>query len=253
MIITEAIWAGKIVYSSTAIFDILSDRYKRRPVSLYNPRNAPLLNHYRLGVPRNRAALEYFHYGILIASYVATMQTRELNRMNAYEVWFNIFTLGFALDKMGSVLEHGWRVFIANLWNGFDAAFVLGYLIYLALRASGLFYLAHYDVKSYWLNEQSHQVLSCLAIIVFPRLAFITLSDNILILSLRSMLSDFVFLMLLGAWLVFLCFFSLSFFIPHLSSFTSTKLMFNVLILEQVFSWVPLLTLYASEELDGGG
>ncbi|KAG0150562.1 hypothetical protein CROQUDRAFT_72833 [Cronartium quercuum f. sp. fusiforme G11] len=198
--VIEAIWTGKIVYSSTAIFDILSDRYKRRPVSLYNPRNAPLLNHYRLGVPRNRAALEYFHYGILIASYVATMQTRELNRMNGYEIWFNIFTLGFALDKLGSILEHGWRVFIANLWNGFDAAFILSFLVYLGLRTAGLFYVAHYDVKSYWLNEQSHQILSCLAIIVFPRLAFITLSDNILILSLRSMLSDFVFLMLLGAW-----------------------------------------------------
>ncbi|KAH9816788.1 hypothetical protein DFH28DRAFT_964472 [Melampsora americana] len=198
--VIEAIWTGKIVYTSTAIFDIVSDRYKRRPVSLYNPRNAPLLNHYRLGVPRNRAALGYFNYGILIISYVATMETRELNRMNGYEIWFNIFTLGFALDKTGSILEHGWRVFIANLWNGFDAAFILGYLIYLSLRSSGLFYLSHYDMKSYWLNEQSHQVLSCLAIFVFPRLAFITLSDNLLILSLRSMMSDFVFLMLLGAW-----------------------------------------------------
>ncbi|OAV97381.1 hypothetical protein PTTG_08032 [Puccinia triticina 1-1 BBBD Race 1] len=198
--VIDAIWSGKIVYTSTAIVDILSDRYKHRPVSLYNPRNAPLLNHYRLTVPRNRAALEYFHYAVLIGSYVATLQTRQLDRMNPIEVWFNVFTLGFAADKLGSVLEHGWLVFIANLWNGFDAAFILGHAVYLALRITGLVYLSHYELDSHWLNEQSHQVLSCLAILIFPRLAFITLSDNILILSLRSMLSDFVFLMLLGAW-----------------------------------------------------
>lgn len=120
--------------------------------------------------------------------------------MNGVEIWYNVFTIGFAVDKLGSILEHGWLVFIANLWNGFDAAFILGHLVYLALRIAGLVYLSHYDLKSHWLNEQSHQVLSCLAILIFPRLAFITLSDNILILSLRSMLSDFVFLMLLGAW-----------------------------------------------------
>jgi hypothetical protein len=196
----DAIWSGKIVYTSTAIVDILSDRYKHRPVSLYNPRNAPLLNHYRLTVPRNRAALEYFHYAVLICSYVATLQTRQLEKMNGFEIWFNIFTVGFAADKLGSILEHGWLVFIANLWNGFDAAFILGHTVYLALRITGLVYLSHYELDSHWLNEQSHQVLSCLAILIFPRLAFITLSDNILILSLRSMLSDFVFLMLLGAW-----------------------------------------------------
>ncbi|KAH9457577.1 hypothetical protein Pst134EA_021450 [Puccinia striiformis f. sp. tritici] len=198
--VIDAIWTGKIVYTSTAIVDILSDRYKHRPVSLYNPRNAPLLNHYRLTVPRNRAALEYFHYAILILSYVTTLQTRQLNKMNGFEIWFNVFTIGFAADKLGSILEHGWLVFIANLWNGFDAAFILGHSIYLALRITGLVYLSHYELESHWLNEQSHQVLSCLAILIFPRLAFITLSDNILILSLRSMLSDFVFLMLLGAW-----------------------------------------------------
>ncbi|KAA1113552.1 hypothetical protein PGT21_033442 [Puccinia graminis f. sp. tritici] len=198
--VIDAIWSGKIVYTSTAIVDILSDRYKHRPVSLYNPRNAPLLNHYRLTVPRNRAALEYFHYAVLICSYVATLQTRQLEKMNGFEIWFNIFTVGFAADKLGSILEHGWLVFIANLWNGFDAAFILGHTVYLALRITGLVYLSHYELDSHWLNEQSHQVLSCLAILIFPRLAFITLSDNILILSLRSMLSDFVFLMLLGAW-----------------------------------------------------
>ncbi|EGG04797.1 uncharacterized protein MELLADRAFT_88546 [Melampsora larici-populina 98AG31] len=77
------------------------------------------------------------------------METRALNRMNGYEIWFNIFTLGVTLDKTGSILEHGWCVFIANLWNGFDVAFILGYLIYLSLRSSGLFYLSHCDVKSY--------------------------------------------------------------------------------------------------------
>ncbi|CAH7682169.1 expressed protein [Phakopsora pachyrhizi] len=198
--VIDAIWTGKIVYTSTAIVDILSDRYKHRPVSLYNPRNAPLLNHYRLTVPRNRTALEYCHYFVLIVSYVLTLYTREFNRMNLIEIWFNIFTLGFGVDKLGSILEHGWLVFIANLWNGLDLAFIVGYLVYLGLRVTGLVYLNHYQLESHWLNRQSHQVLSCMMTLIFPRLAFITLSNNLLILSLRSMLSDFLFLMFLGSW-----------------------------------------------------
>ncbi|MBW0536117.1 hypothetical protein O181_075832 [Austropuccinia psidii MF-1] len=154
--IIDAIWSGKIVYTSTAITDIVSDRYKTRPISLYNPRNTPSLNHYRLTVPRN--------------------------------------------DKFASILQHGWLVFIANLWNGFDATFLLGHLSYLSLRIIVLSYQTHYQLKSHWLNYQSHQILSCLAILIFPRLAFSILSHNILILSLRSMLSDFIFLVILGAW-----------------------------------------------------
>ncbi|EGF98899.1 uncharacterized protein MELLADRAFT_95070 [Melampsora larici-populina 98AG31] len=159
----EAVWGVKDTKK------ILTSQCNALEMAIQFGLDAPLLNHYCLGVPRNRAALGYLNYGILIISYVSTMETRALNRMNGYEIWFNIFTLGVTLDKTGSILEHGWCVFIANLWNGLSI-------------------------------EQSHQVLSCLAIFVFPRLAFITLLDDLLILSFRSMMSHFVFLMLLGAW-----------------------------------------------------
>lgn len=88
---------------------IIPDFYKRRPVSLYNPHKASLLNHYRLTVPRIRATLEYFHYGILIASYVMMLQTRNLDRVNWFEAWFIVYTLGFGLDKVAAILEHGAR------------------------------------------------------------------------------------------------------------------------------------------------
>lgn len=49
---------GQIVYSPTSFLDIIPDHYKRKEISLYNPAEAPLLDHYRLKVPVYRHALE---------------------------------------------------------------------------------------------------------------------------------------------------------------------------------------------------
>lgn len=78
---------------------------------------------------------------------------------------------------------------MANLWNGFDSVFIVIYLIYLVLRVIGLHSIARPPAHESWANEQSHQILSCAALLIFPRLAFVGLSDNILVLSLRAMAS----------------------------------------------------------------
>jgi hypothetical protein len=70
--------------------------------------------------------------------------------MNGWEIAFAIYTCGWTLDRFAttvstecieqygkpslkyhsadadaSQLEHGWRVFAANLWNGLDAVIIL--------------------------------------------------------------------------------------------------------------------------------
>ena len=54
------------------------------------------------------------------------------------------------------------------------------------------------DGKSYALT--SLLKTACCGVVLFPRFAFTTLSDNLLILSLRSMLAQFGRLMVLAVW-----------------------------------------------------
>ena len=99
---------------------------------------------------------------------------REINKPpNGWEWWFIVYGLGFTLDKVCSTLEHGWKgtlrqstriskahapaVFASNLWNGLDALFCVTFLSYLILLCCGEF-------------VQHHNVLSCAAIFLLPRL-----------------------------------------------------------------------------------
>jgi hypothetical protein len=73
--VIDAIWSGKCVYTAESAHSLLSDTYKRVPIHYYDPRKAPLLDHYRsvttsrfldapdipdsLKVPAIRSVLEY--------------------------------------------------------------------------------------------------------------------------------------------------------------------------------------------------
>jgi hypothetical protein len=46
--VIDAIHKGRVIYTPFSPIDILPDHYKHTPVSLYNPRKAPVLNQYRL-------------------------------------------------------------------------------------------------------------------------------------------------------------------------------------------------------------
>jgi acyl-CoA dehydrogenase len=89
------------------------------------------------------------------------------------------------------------NVYTQNLWSFLDVAFVLIYVVYVTLRFHGW---RINDVDS---AEQAYDVLALAAPVVIPRLAFTLLSDNLVFLSLRSMMADFFALTALSAW----CFF----------------------------------------------
>ena len=96
--VVDAIYRGKLVYTPTSFIDIIPDRWKRRPISLYDPRRGPLLNQYRLIVPRTRNLIEVVQFVILLGLYVAVMVGRESRMTTAYhpvEAVFDIYAIGW--------------------------------------------------------------------------------------------------------------------------------------------------------------
>jgi len=97
--VITSIWTGRIVYSSVSLRYLIKDQYKKRPIMKYDYKNAPLLDHYRLRVPRIRAALEWSHFAVLFVAYLVILRTMQPHRMNAYEIFWIIYGFGFVLDK----------------------------------------------------------------------------------------------------------------------------------------------------------
>ena len=132
----------------------------------------------------------------MLVSIFSSYLANEQHSLNIIEVGFIFYALGFTLEKLASTQEHGWKVYSANLWNGFDLLFIVDFLLYLSFRLYGIWY----DHPKYSLLGL--EVLSCAAALLFPRLAFVTLSNNLMILSIRALFLDFIFLMALA----FFCF-----------------------------------------------
>ena len=105
--VVNAIYEGRVIYTPSSFIDILPDRYKQKPISLYNPRKAPLLNQYRLIVPRTRNILEVFQFLILLALFLLVMANRDASTFGIIELAFIIYTFGWVLDQFASILEHG--------------------------------------------------------------------------------------------------------------------------------------------------
>ncbi|EOR01157.1 hypothetical protein E3P92_01765 [Wallemia ichthyophaga] len=194
--VINSIWNGSVVYTPVNKHAFISDYYKVKPITFFNPRQSPLLDHYRLKVPRIRSVIEYVNFCILFALFVFAIESNEQHSFNIIEIGFIFYALGFTLEKLASTQEHGWKVYSANLWNGFDLLFIIDFLHYLAFRVYGIWY----DHPKYSLLGL--EVLSCAAALLFPRLAFVTLSNNLMILSIRALFLDFLFLMALA----FFCF-----------------------------------------------
>lgn len=192
--VIDAIYEGRVIYTPSSFMDLIPDRYKQRPISLYNPREAPLLNQYRLLVPRTRNYLEIMQFFILLSLYILFMAEREPNKFSKLEICFTVYAMGWVLDQFATLLEHGWHVYAQNLWSFLDVTFAVIYWIYLAIRLYG------WHFGSDWAAQQALDVLAMGAPVLVPRLAFNLLSDNIVFLSLRSMMSDFALLTALAAW-----------------------------------------------------
>ncbi|GJN91595.1 hypothetical protein Rhopal_004618-T1 [Rhodotorula paludigena] len=212
--VISAIYDGKITYSSSSFIDILGDRWKNKEISLYNVREAPLLDHYRLRVPKYRSLIDSLTFLVLFVSFLLVIVDRHnrhehlpVSALSAIEIWFFVYSLGYSLDKLASIAEHGWSVYAAGLTNGLDAASVPIYVAAFVLRAHSVF---TNDARA---SDRAYAILSIAATLLFPRLAFATISNNLLILSLRAMLADFFYLMGITVF----CFIGFAFALNHLS------------------------------------
>ncbi|KAG8705209.1 hypothetical protein FRC12_004220 [Ceratobasidium sp. 428] len=192
--VIDGIYWGRIVYQASADHSILADTYKLKPIHFYDPHRAPLLDHYRLKVPVIRSVLEYINFLILFILFVLALEMNEKSTINTFEGIFMIYGLGFVVEKLAAMQEHGIRVYSANLWNGFDIAFITVYISYASLRLYGV------NQDETWAQNWGIDILAVVAVIVFPRLAFVTLSNNLMVLSLRSMFIEFAVLMFVAAF-----------------------------------------------------
>lgn len=193
--VVDGIYQGQIVYTPTTFLDILPDHYKNKPVSLYDPSNAPLLNQYRLAVPRIRNVMDIIQFMLLLLLYVLVMSNRDGIKFTWCELIFCIYTFGWALEEFASILEHGWQVYTQNLWSFLDFSFCILYIAYLIVRITGK--LTGNNAE---LGEHAYTILATAAPILIPRLAFNLMSENILFVSLRTMMADFLVLSALAVW-----------------------------------------------------
>jgi hypothetical protein len=211
--VVSAIYQGRVVYTPTSFIDILPDHYKQKPISLYNPRKAPMFNQYRLIVPRTRNILEICQFMILLVLFLLVMAERDPSTFGFMEVVFIVYTCGWVLDQFASILEHGrflifstqfkglltrnysgWHVYTQNLWSFLDVTFSAIFWIYLVLRLHGL------RTGELVPAVQAMDVLAMGAPVLVPRLAFNLMSENMLFISLREMMRDFTVLTVLAVW-----------------------------------------------------
>lgn len=192
--VIDGIWTGKCVYQAKSSHSILSDTYKHKPIHFYDPHKAPLLDHYRLKVPAIRSVLDYFNFLVLFILFVIAIELNETSKINIPETLFMLYGLGFALEKLATMQEHGITVYFKGTWNGFDLAFVTTYCVYAFFRLYGVYGHKH------WAQDLGIDFLAVIACLMFPRLAFVTLKNNLMVLSLRAMMMQFVALMLIAAF-----------------------------------------------------
>ncbi|CAK7200517.1 hypothetical protein SEUCBS139899_003213 [Sporothrix eucalyptigena] len=192
--VIEAIYVGRVTYTPSSLLDIIPDRYKQKPIALYDPRSASLLNQYRLIVPRTRNILESCQFTVLLGLYLLFMAERDASQLSGLELAFSIFSFGWVLDQFATILEHGWHVYTQNLWSFLDVAYGAVYWVYLILRLHG------WRTGSLGVGQQALDVMALAAPVLIPRIAFTLLSDNLLFVSLRSMVADFTLLTFLAAW-----------------------------------------------------
>ncbi|KAH7364611.1 hypothetical protein BKA65DRAFT_142036 [Rhexocercosporidium sp. MPI-PUGE-AT-0058] len=192
--VVAAIYEGRVIYTPTSFIDILPDHYKRKPISLYNPRKAPIFNQYRLIVPRTRNVLEVAQFIVLLALFLFVMVDRDPSTFGGMEMSFIIYTLGWVLDQFASILEHGWHVYTQNLWSFLDVTFSAIFGIYLVLR------IHSWRTGKLEPAQQAMDVLAMGAPVLIPRIAFNLMSENMLFVSLRAMMRDFTILTGLACW-----------------------------------------------------
>jgi len=192
--VVNAVYEGQVFYTPLSFVDILPDHYRHHPVSLYDPRKAPLFNHYRLIVPRYRNTIEILQFLVLVLLYVLAMVHRNSTAtLDIYEALFVIYTAGWVLDEIAAIIEHGWEVHAQNLWSFLDVTFTIIFGIYVLARV--------YDFSTGHVHDGLGLHVLCVAApVLLTRVAFNLLPDNIVFISLHAMMKDFLVLTFLAAW-----------------------------------------------------
>ncbi|KAI0787426.1 hypothetical protein C8Q74DRAFT_605518 [Fomes fomentarius] len=206
--VVNDIYSGRMVFTMTSHRSVLADNYKPRSIGVYDVTKAPFLDHYRLRVPRYGAILEFLNFALLLTTFLLCLFTKNIDAMNGFEKIFILFATAFALEEYTASKEHGWTIYIANLWNVFDTSFIVIFLVYLGFRMKGL----HAGDPA--ASEFAFDILACGACILFPRLAFFAVSNNLVVLALRAMLSEFLFFIGIAA----ICFSGLLFTLHNLAA-----------------------------------
>lgn len=113
---------------------------------------------------------------------------------NLYEIVFDAYAMGWVLDELASVGEHGWSVHTENLWSFLDLSFVVIFCIYFGVRMHG------FSSQDPSYAKLASDIIAMAAPVLLPRLAFCVMPENMLLISLRTMMADFTFLTLLACW-----------------------------------------------------
>ncbi|KAK8074027.1 hypothetical protein PG994_004926 [Apiospora phragmitis] len=182
--VIDAVYEGRVVYTPISFIDILPDHYESCPISLYDPRQAPLLDQSRLTVPRVRKFIELSQFLVLVCLYIFTMMHRSSPRATVIEYLFCIYASGWCVDEFASMIDHGWTVYSQTLWSFLDIAFITIFGVYAACRL-------HDGAIGSMADGYGMQALCVAAPILLTRLAFATIPDNIVFISIYAMLKDF--------------------------------------------------------------
>lgn len=190
--VIHALYDGQVTYTPLSFIDILPDHHKHQPISIYNAKQARLLNHYRLIVPRIRAVIEFFQFMLLLFLYSMTMIHRHEN-YSKWEMMFFIYAAGWVLQEFAAIIEHGWELHSQSLWSFLDVTFVIIYGTY--------FFSRIYDLSTGNLSTGYGLHILCVAApILLTRVAFSLMPDNIVFISLHAMMKDFTVLTFLAFW-----------------------------------------------------
>lgn len=213
----EAIWAGTIVFHSTADnlhrqstrgATTLEPNYGtsrdsenqmpahdsttlRRSVTLYNPREASLFKLSRLRVPRYRQFLSTLSFAVLLGLFLAVLEQRSRS-ITSLEFVFWFWSAGFMLDEIVGFNEQGFSLYLMSFWNVFDLGILLLLICYYCLRIYGAFLTYP---RNRQVADQAYDILAANAVLLFPRL-FSVLDHyryfSQLLIAFRIMASDLI-------------------------------------------------------------
>ncbi|KAG0284603.1 hypothetical protein BGZ96_011046 [Linnemannia gamsii] len=188
--IINQIWLGEIVFFSNAIDNpdscLNASQQEIRTVTVYDNRDIKFLRLSRLRVPRYKTTFQMISFSGFIAVYTAVTFAKEYD-LTAIEVIMDIFALSYTIDELIQLRDSGPSFYFETVWNLFDVPIYIIFLVFMGFRIN-----AHYT-GSVEMSDFAYDVLSCNAILLWPRL-FAALDHyrffGTMLIVLRQMLLD---------------------------------------------------------------